>query len=357
MPETPNLSEYEPLVSVIIVNYSQYDHLQRCLISLSNTTYPNIEVIVIDNEADDKMFNAMKSKFSNVMFFSRKKNLDYSGGNNYGLTKSKGDFIVLLNNDTVVEKDWLEPLVREILIQPRAFYQPKILLLDSPNIINSLGNAIHIFGFAFPTGFGKDISEICLPKGKKEVFYCSGACLFTSRAILNEIGGLDSNYWKYFEDVNLGWKGRLYGYPSYLVVGSTIYHKWGGTFGQELSTKKLYYLERGRVSSILRNFSFKSLVLILPTIFVFDLLLLAYLLPKGLTAAKIQASIDVIRNLKLIAYERRIIQSVRRKSDRDIIIHMEPSIAHPYIGKLPSVAEWMLTGFSKKFMNVLKKLR
>jgi GT2 family glycosyltransferase len=343
----------EPLVSIIIVNFKQYDQLQRCLVSLSKTTYPNIEILVIDNESDDKEFNVMKSKFRNVKFFSLKENLDYSGGNNLGFTKSKGEFIVFLNNDTTVEKDWLEPLVREVRIQPRAFYQPKILLSDTPNIINSLGNSIHIFGFAFPTGNGKNISEFCIPNGKKEVFYCSGACLFTSREILNEFGGLDSNYWKYYEDVNLGWKGRMYGYPSYLVASSTIYHKWGGTFGQELSTKKLYYLERGRVSSILRNFSFKSLVLILPTIFIIDLVLLAYFLPKGMAATKIQASIDVIRNLKLIAHERGVVQSIRRKNDKDIIVHMSISIDHPYIDKLPRVAKRMLVRFSKIIANLL----
>jgi GT2 family glycosyltransferase len=275
--------------------------------------WPNIEIIVVDNESDHNLMNAVKKEFTEKVFFSRKENLDYSGGNNYGLTKSKGDFIVLLNNDTVVEKDWLEPLVREILIQPRAFYQPKILLLDSPNIINSLGNAIHIFGFAFPTGFGKDVSEICISKGKKEVFYCSGACLFTSREILNEFGGLDSNYWKYYEDVNLGWKGRLYGYPSYLVAGSTIYHKWGGTFGQELSTKKLYYLERGRVSSILRNFYLRSIVLLFLLIIVLDIRFIIYFLPCGLLVSKILASIDVLRSIRMIVRERKQIQAHRRK--------------------------------------------
>lgn len=344
---------YEPLVSVIIVNYKQYNHLQNCLVSLRKTTYPNIEIIVIDNESDDKMFHAMKSKFSNVRFFSRKENLDYSGGNNYGITRSKGDFIVLLNNDTIVEKDWLEPLVREVMIQPRAFYQPKILLLNSPNIVSSLGNTIHLFAFAFPMGNGKNISEICIPKEKKEVFYCSGACLFASRKILNEVGGLDSKYWKYYEDVNLGWKGRLYDIPSYLVVKSTIYHMWGGTFGQGLSPKKLYFLERGRISSILRNFSFKSLIIIFPTMLIIEFLLLIYFLPKGMAAAKIQASIDVMRNLKLIAHERKIIQSIRRKSDRDILLHMSTSIEHPYIDKLPQVAKKMLSGVSKTLMNML----
>jgi GT2 family glycosyltransferase len=323
---------------------------------LSKTTYPNIEVVVIDNESDDSEFNTIKGKFSRVKFFSQKENLDYSGGNNFGLTKSNGEFIVFLNNDTIVEKDWLEPLVREVRIQPHAFYQPKVLLLDSPNTINSLGNTIHIFGFAYPTGNGKNISEICIPKGKKEVFYCTGACLFTSREILNQFGGLDSNYWKYYEDVNLGWKGRMYGYPSYLVAGSTIYHMWGGTFGRDLSTKKLYFLERGRVSSILRNFSFRSLVLILPTIFIVDLLLLVYFLPRGLAGTKVQASIDVIRNLKLIAHERRTIQLLRRKSDKDIILHMGANIEHPYLDSLPKGAEKILTAFSKVLMDVLKKL-
>lgn len=342
-----------PLVSIIVVNYKDYAYLSKCLISLNKTTYPNTEIVVVDNESNSNAVDKLKVAFKNVRFFSLRENLHYAGGNNYGITNSKGDFIVLLNNDTIVEDGWLEPLVREALIEPRAFYQPRILSLDKSDTILSLGNTVHLLGIAFPIAIGKHISDISLPKHKVEVFYCSGACIFTSREILDELGGLDSNYWTYFEDVSLGWRGRLRGCPSYLVSDSTIYHKWGGSYGQQLSPKKLYLLERGRLSSVLRNFSIRSLLVLLPAILILDLLLTIYLLPKGMATAKIHATVDVFRNLRIIIRERKKIQASRKKTDGEISLYMSSTIQHPYIGKIPHTAETILIKVSKTLMNIL----
>jgi GT2 family glycosyltransferase len=342
-----------PLVSIIVVNYKDYAYLNKCLISLNKTTYPNTEIVVVDNESNSNALDKLKDEFKNVRFFSLRENLQYAGGNNYGIINSKGEFIVLLNNDTTVEGAWLEPLVREALIEPRAFYQPKILSLDKSDTILSLGNTVHLLGIAFPIGIGKLISEISLPKHKVEVFYCSGACIFTSRETLDEFGSLDSNYWTYYEDVSLGWRGRLRGCPSYLVSDSTIYHKWGGSYGQQLSPQKLFLLERGRLSSILRNFSIRSLLLLFPAVLILELLLTIYLLRKGLATAKIRATIDVFRNLRIIIHERKKIQASRKKTDREISLYMSSTLQHPYIGKIPHTAERILIKVSETLMNIL----
>ncbi len=342
-----------PLVSIIVVNYKDYTFLNKCLVSLSKTTYPNTEIVVVDNESNSNVLYKLKDEFKNVRFFSVSENLQYAGGNNYGISKAKGEFIVLLNNDTIVDSGWLEPLVREALIEPRAFYQPRILSLDKSDTILSLGNTVHLLGIAFPIGIGKDISEISLPKHKVEVFYCSGACIFAARETLDEFGGLDSNYWTYYEDVSLGWRGRLRGCSSFLVSDSTIYHKWGGSYGQQLSRDKLFLLERGRLSSILRNFSIRSLLLLFPTVLILDLLITIYLIPKGLATAKIHATIDVFGNLRIIIRERKRIQASRKKTDGEISLYMSTTLQHPYIGKIPRTAERILIKVSKTLMNIL----
>jgi GT2 family glycosyltransferase len=342
-----------PLVSIIIVNYKDYTYLYQCLNSLARTTYPNIEIIVVDNDSDVTMLRKLKDEYKQVNFFPLKENLNYAEGNNYGIKKSKGDFIVLLNNDTEVQSNWIEPLVKEALINPRSFYQPIIYSLDNPDIIFSLGSTINPLGIAFPICAEKHISEVHLPKEKTEVFYCAGACVFTSREILNELEGLDSNYWTFYEDVNLGWKGRLRGYPSFIVPDSTIYHKWGGTHGRELSKKKLYFLERGRVSSILRNFSIRSLVILSLPISIFDLAVLFYLIPKHMATVKVRASFDVLRNLKLIIKERKEIQMSRIKNDAFVSMRMTSRIEHPLIGRIPSMLQGLLIQTSKILIHIL----
>jgi GT2 family glycosyltransferase len=343
----------QPLVSIIIVNYKDYTYLYQCLNSLARTTYPNIEIIVVDNDSDVTLLSKLKDEHTQVNFFPLRENLNYAEGNNYGIKKSKGDFIILLNNDTAVQSNWIEPLVKEALINPRSFYQPIIYSLDNPDIIFSLGGTISPLGIAFPIGAEKHISEVHLPKEKMEVFYCAGACVFTSREILNELDGLDSNYWTFYEDVNLGWKGRLHGYPSFIVPDSTIYHKWGGTHGRKLSQKKLYLLERGRVSSILKNFSIRSIVILSLPISVFDLFVLFYLIPKHMATAKVRASLDVLRNLKLIIKERKKIQMSRTKNDAFVSMPMTPSIEHPLIGRIPSMLQGLLIQVSKILIRIL----
>ncbi len=322
--------------------------------SLSKTSYPNIEIIVVDNESDSEALSKLRNEFGgNVSFFPQEKNLNYAGGNNFGITRSNGEFIVMLNNDTEVESRWLEPLIREAQIRPKAFYQPKILFLDEPDLIFSLGCTVHLFGIAYPIGMGRKIKEVSLPTHRIEIFYCVGACIFTSRIALEEIKGFDSNYWTYYEDVNLGWRGRLQGYPSYLVPDSTIYHKWGGTYGQQLSSKKLQFLERGRISSIIRNYTLRTIFIISPVIVILDLLVLLYLLPKGLASAKIRASLDVFMNLKYILRERKVIQTKRLKSDTEVSKCMSLKVEHPFIGKFSSRADRMLIKLSKTLMKML----
>jgi GT2 family glycosyltransferase len=342
-----------PLVSIIVVNYRKYSYLHECLLSLRRTTYSRREILVVDNESDIDILNQIQDKFTEVKFYAIKENLNFSEGSNFGLAKAKGELVVLLNCDTAVDRHWLEPLVREATIEPMGFYQPKIFFLEKTDTVNSLGNTIHVLGFAYPIEIGKNASQISITGGKKEVFYCSGSCVLCSRQILNQLGGLDSNYWTYYEDVNLGWKGRLYGYPSYVVPDSRIYHKWGGVYGQVLSREKLYLLERGRLSSITRNFTRRSILLLLPAIIILDIFLVIYFIPRGLAGAKVRATLDFLRNIRLVVSERKQIQARRIITDRDIAKHMSTKIEHPYFEKIPREIDRLLAIISRAMIKML----
>src|SRR3989442_152518 len=88
---------------------------------------------------------------------------------------------------------------------------------------------------------------------------------FPVMKICNMLGGLDSNFFTYYEDVNLGWKALLLGHKSYYIPESVIFHKWGGSFGKSLSPVKFQLIERGRLSTLLRNLSLKSLIIMFPS--------------------------------------------------------------------------------------------
>lgn len=315
-----------------------------CLESVRNTTYSNYEVIVIDNESDEDRLAELKTRFKQFRFIGSHENLYYAGGNNLGISESKGELVVLLNNDTKVSPSWLDPLVQMAEKEPAAFYQPKILFIDNPSVVNSMGNTMNIFGFGFPLDIGKESSQT---DEQNEVFFCSGACVLTSKEVIRRIGVLDSKFYTYYEDVNWGWRGHLAGIKSYVVPNSVIYHKWGGSYSNELSAKKLFYLERGRVSSIIRNFSLRTIIVLLPSLIFIDLALLAFCLKKGMFRYKMNAIINVWKNLGMLMKERRAIQSSRKVSDSELLYLVSRKVNHPYFDQSP---------FAKKLLDTLSDI-
>lgn len=342
------------LISIIIVNYRNYGKLRDCLTSVNSSLYSNLEIVVVDNSSDELELERVRRDFKSAKFFTLKGNLNYAEGNNFGFSRCSGDFIVILNNDTVVEENWLEPLVNAATLNPCAFYQPKILFLESPDVVNSLGNTVHVLGFAFPLGINSNVSASSQSQEITEVFYCSGACIFVSRNVLEKLGGFDSNYWTYYEDVNLGWRGKLLGFRSYVVPSSTIYHSWGATHGQKLTPAKLYLLERGRLSSLLRNYSLRSLLILIPFIFLLDLFLFIYLIPnKGMAIAKWKASISLLKAFRILLSQRKGIQSLRVINDGELSKFLNHSINHPYLENMPKVPKAILENLSRLLIRCL----
>ena len=141
--------------------------------------------------------------------------------------------------------EWLSELVGYAKKNPLCFYQPKIMLLES-NRINSAGNYIQLFGFAFPRGLGEvDIGQY---NDVNEVSYASGACVFGSKTLIREIGLLDEEgFFSFYEDVNWGWRTLMHGYKTIYLPTAVIYHKWGGSWGQFMSHKKFFLIERSRM--------------------------------------------------------------------------------------------------------------
>jgi GT2 family glycosyltransferase len=331
------------LVSVIIVNYKDYAMTSICLESLKMTTYRNHEVIVVDNESDKEKLGKMIERFPQVKFIRSEENLNYAGGNNLGIKHARGDLIVLLNNDTKVSTNWLEPLVASAEREPMAFYQPKILFMDDPDTINSMGNTMNVFGFPYPLDIGKkDYSS-----EPKEVFYCSGACVMTSRQVVDKIGLLDSNYYTYWEDVNWGWRGRLEGISSWVIPTSVIYHKWGGSYSKALSPHKFFLLERGRISSLFRNFSIHTLVILIPSLVLIDIALTVYCVRRGFFTNKVRATFGVLGNIGRLMQERKKLQARRTVADSGLFWAMNKEINHPYIDSSP---------IGKKVVNALSSM-
>jgi GT2 family glycosyltransferase len=271
-------------------------------------------------------------------------NFGYSKGNNVGIACSRGDFVVLLNNDTVVTPGWLSELVREARRDPDCFYQPKILFVGSDRI-NSAGNCVQLFGFAFPRGLGEvDVGQY---DGKCEVSYASGACVLASRRLVEDVGLLDEGFFTFYEDVNCGWRGLMRGFRTVYVPSAVVYHKWGGSWGRLMSSRKFFLIERSRVASVFRNYSFRTLVLLFPALVFVELLVFSYCFLRGFLSEKIRVYGDLLRFRRLLISQIKELQGRRKMSDGFVSSFFSDGLTHIYLGAFATPIDKLLSFLTK----------
>ena len=303
------------LVSIIVLNYNAGQLLLNCVDSLKKSTYTNLEIIVVDNISSDGSQTKCMEKYPDIKLIQNEKNLGYCGGNNIGIKEANGEFIVILNPDTIVEPNWINELISAYNEFGEGLYQPKILSLNEENIIQSTGNMLHIFGFGFARDKGNKIVD------KKEdiekIGYASGTCLFTSRKVIEKVGLLDEFLFLYHDDLDLGWRAAQIGINSYYVPKSNIFHV--ESYSLKWSAKKFYWLERNRKYCLLTHYSKDTYKKIRFSLMLVDLFVWAFYFSKGFLGAKIKAELEIWKNKKIIEKKYSELEKKKIISDKKLI--------------------------------------
>ena len=332
------------LISIIVLNYNAGELLLNCINSLKKSTYQNIEILVVDNISSDDSHTKCKKQFPDIKLIQNRKNLGYCGGNNVGIKEAKGEFIVILNPDTIVEENWLDEMFNAFNEFGDGLYQPKIISLNESDIIQSTGNMIHAFGFGFARDKGKKIIE------KKEeiekIGYASGTCLFTTKKVLEKVGLLDEFIFLYHDDLDLGWRAAQIGINSYYVPKSKIFH--AESYSLKWSAKKFYWLERNRKYCLKTHYSKDTYKKMSFSLMLVDLSVWLFYISKGFLNAKIRAELDILKNKKII--ENKYLELEKKKiiPDKELIKKFPDEIFVP-----TNVSE---QSSNKKFNSVLTKL-
>ncbi|MDC0171506.1 glycosyltransferase family 2 protein [Candidatus Nitrosopelagicus sp.] len=334
----------DSLVSIIILNYNAGDLLLNCIESVQKSNYKNLEIIVVDNISSDNSQNKCKEKFPEISLIQNNKNFGYCEGNNIGIRSARGDFIMILNPDTIIEPDTITELFSAYGQFGEGLYQPKILSLDDKKIIQSTGNMINIFGFGFARDKGKKIIQ------KKEeiekINYASGTCLFTSKQVFDKVGLLDAFIFLYHDDLDLGWRASQIGINSYYVPKSKIFHV--ESYSLKWSEEKFYWLERNRKYCLQTHLSKNTYEKMKFSLFYVDFLVWLFYLSKGFLRAKIRAELDVKRNKTKIQNKYDELEKIKIVSDRDLIKQFPNEIFVPI-----NVSQNLM---NKKFNSILTRL-
>lgn len=257
----------DKLVSVIIVNWNGKDHLVKCLSSLSKQGYKNIEVVLVDNASIDGSVGYVGRNFPKTRIIINKKNLGFAEANNIGYKISNGDYVLFLNNDTCVTKNFLTELITAVEKDDSiGCVQSKILLMDNPGYLDSAGSLFTPTGFLYHYGAYK--KNTLRYNQSLDLFSARGACMLFKRAVLEKVKVerdiFDSNYFAYFEETDLCHRILMAGYRVVYVPNSIIYHKLGGTSVKLADAFVHYHSYKNRINSYVKNLGTIYLLKILP---------------------------------------------------------------------------------------------
>lgn len=238
------------MLSVIIPNWNGARHLPTCLDSLRRQTYPQREVILVDNASRDGSVALVRHDYPQVVLVQLDENLGLTGGINRGVQAARGEIIAPLNNDTEVAPGWAEALVTALLDHPEAgMSASKMLLFDRRDTLHSAGDAYGVDGIPVNRGvWQKDEGQF----DDEEYIWggCGGAIAYR-RAMLDDIGLLDEDLFMYCEDVDLNWRAQLAGYRCVFAPQAVVYHHLSATGGGEIAS---FYTGRNTLWVLAKNY-------------------------------------------------------------------------------------------------------
>lgn len=313
-----------PLVSCIVVTYNSQTYIESCLKALQKVSYPQLEIIVVDNNSSDKTVTLTKKFSSHVKVFKKTTNDGYAGGHNFGIQKAQGKYVFLLNPDTMVTPDFLKPLVNVLEKDTQvAAVQPLVYLTDQPNVINLSGKVTHYLGFDWLRDYQ---STKVRPSG--EIVSFSGSGILLRKTAVEEIGGLDESYFMYYEDGDLGWRLRLAKYKLWFSAESVIYHdyKFIPDESYQPLKQKLFWAERNRIYTLLKNYSLSTLILLAPVFLLTEMGILAYFTLKGWLGVKLKSYQSLWQARHILKSARQQQHKMRQLEDRDLIQNFESTI-------------------------------
>ena len=348
-----NTDSMKHLISIIILNYNAGNLLIDCVSSIQKSNYTNFEIILVDNISKDNSHKKCKDNFPTIKLIENKENLGYCEGNNVGLRTAKGEFVVVLNPDTIVDSNWLDELLEAYQNNGEGLYQPKFLATSDNSMLLSTGQMIQLFGFGYSRSKG-DKDEKLFEK-IEQIDYASGTCLFTSKKILKKIGLFDPFLFAFHDDLELCWRAALNRIKSFYVPKSIVYHPIEGT-SFKWSPLKFKLMERNRKYCLLTLYDRSTFYKMLPALIVVDIAVFFFYLSKGLMKMKILADLEILKNLKIINKKYSENQKIKNISDKEIIHSFKNEVIVPrwiVNNKINSLFNNFLKTISKITKNIL----
>lgn len=274
-------------VTIIIPNYNGLKFMEPCFAALNAQSEKDFDLLVVDNGSTDGSVEWLKEHKIPSIFLPE--NTGFSGAVNVGIKASRTKYVILLNNDTEPEPDYVKELVAVMERSPKIFSaSSKMIQLHHRELMDDAGDMYSLLGWAYQRGVGQKSSGYTRPC---RVFAaCAGAAIYR-RAVFEEIGGFDEAHFAYLEDIDVGYRARIFGYDNVYCPSAVVYHVGSGTSGSKYNSFKVRLAARNNVYLNYKNMPFLQLLVnFLP--------LLAGVFVKYLFFKKIGFAGDYVAGLK-----------------------------------------------------------
>jgi hypothetical protein len=239
-----------PKVFILILNWNGKNDTLECLNSLKKITYKNYKIVIVDNGSKDDSVREIKKNFPNVKIIQNHKNLGFAEGSNVGIRyalKNKADYVLLLNNDTIVDRKFLSEMIKVAESDEKiGIVCSKVYFYSKPRVLQYAGLKFNFKkGKSILLGYNeKDIGQF---DKIREADFCGGACMLVKKDVFEKIGLFDKNYFAYFEDNDFGFRARNEDYKIALCLKAKIWHKVSASSGGQSNPFKEYYMNRNRI--------------------------------------------------------------------------------------------------------------
>jgi GT2 family glycosyltransferase len=313
---------------VVIPNYNGAAWLPGCLGGLNLQTFKDFEVLLVDNGSTDDSAGLASALRPDVRLIAFQENHGFAGAVNAGIRAARGEYVALLNTDTIVRPSWLGALVQALDSSPLevAAVASRMLRMDDPGTVDDAGNALCWTGAAEKVGHGRPAAEFASPR---DVFSPSGGASLYRRSFLEKMDGFDESFFAYLEDVDLGLRGRLRGYRFVFEPTAEVLHKGQGSGLARGTYVRL--VTRNRLMLFAKNLPVSLLLRNLPKLLYGQIyFLLAYRKPFHTLAGYW----SFLRLLPFVARERRRVQRRVRVSNAELQEMLDGEMREPPLRQL-----------------------
>ena len=246
--------------TIIIPNYNGLNFMEPCFESLEKQTMKNFKILVVDNGSTDGSVEWLKEHEVPTIFLPE--NTGFTGAVNVGIKAADTPYVILLNNDTKVDPRYVEAMERAISSSEKIFsVSSKIHQMYRPELMDDAGDMYSVLGWAYQRGVGRPEEKYNKPR---RIFAACAAAAIYRREVFEEIGYFDQMHFAYLEDIDVGYRAKLYGYDNIYCPDAIVYHVGSGTSGSKYNAFKVRHAARNNVYLNYKNMGTWQLVLNFP---------------------------------------------------------------------------------------------